>query len=542
MIPSDTETVFEGLPISGGVGLARVCLFNQHRHSNQPIYKVEGDGLLRQHARVKRAVSIVADRLDALRRDVAQTLGAAEAEIFSAQRMIVEDASLLDEINTTIDRRQCNAEAATDTVFRAYENRLMELEDSYLRSRASDIGEVRKRLLDALGHMNPSLQCAGTAQCQQGRNRVIVTDELTPQVTMELDTAHTVAFVTERGGVNSHAAILARALGIPAVSGISGIHSKVACNTPILVDGNNGTVVVYPTDATIADARRSRRAVTPVLQREPVRSGLRILASINRSENITEALTVDAEGIGLYRTEFEFLAAGRILTEHEQTVLYTRVAQGMGRKPVYIRLLDVGGDKGLPGLQLPEEKNPNLGFRGARFLVARPHLLLPQARALAKTSAQLGKRLHVMVPMVTGLSQFQKVCDMIRSAAEPFSGADLRLGIMFEVPAACLAAGELLEAADFASVGTNDLVQYLFAVDRDNEHVAHDYVPDHPVFWRLLQDLVDAAREHGKPLAVCGELAGDPAFIPQLVDIGVETVSVSPRLIPTVRQAAADCD
>jgi len=400
----------------------------------------------------------------------------------------------------------------------------------------ADIGEVRRRLLDVLGNMNPSLQCSDQAHCQRGRNRIIVAEELTPSLTTELERDRILGFVTERGGPTSHAAILARALGIPAVSGIKGIHGQLSCGTELLINGDTGEVIVWPSDSTIRRLRASQGVVvhTP----EPVApvSAVTVMANISRAADVHDALAMRAEGVGLYRTEFEFLAAGRMLNEAEQLECYTSVVQVFDGQPVYFRLLDIGADKTAPFFGLHREENPALGLRGSRLLLARPELLRPQARALARASAH--HPIHVMYPMVVDIDQFLELRRLFNEAVADIPTGRILHGLTFEVPSACLQARELLDLADFASVGTNDLVQYLFAVDRNNEQVAHDCVPDRPILWSLLGQIAQAASETHTPLSVCGELAGDPSFLPQLMRLGIRAVSVSPRRIPDVRLAA----
>jgi phosphoenolpyruvate-protein phosphotransferase len=380
------------------------------------------------------------------------------------------------------------------------------------------------------------LQCAGQPHCQKGHVRIVVAEELTPALTLELDAGHTLGFVTERGGKTSHAAILARALGIPAVTGIHGIHEALTCGTEVLINGNTGEVVVWPSAAT----RQAMQAVQPLPERAPLAlppvAGLQVLANISTAADVAEAQAMLAEGIGLYRTEFEHFAAGRLLTEDEQFAQYAAVLKAMNGRPVTIRLLDIGGDKTAPFFEIPPEPNPYLGFRGGRLLLARPDLLAPQARALARAST-FGP-LRVLYPMIIDLGQFLELKKRFAEAVRGLDASRVAHGVMFEVPSACLQARELLAVADFASIGSNDLIQYLFAVDRNNERVAYDYSPDRAVFWRLLEDLARAAAAAGKPLSVCGEMAGDPGYCARLIGIGIGTVSVSAKLIPAVRQAA----
>lgn len=535
---SSAETRLTGLPVSGGVAFARVCLFNERRHSNLPIYRTSGEGIEREKSRLHKALEVAGCRLDTLIRQVGVRVGSAEAEIFKAQKMILADPGLLEQMLHHIDTDHQNAEVAVARVLEVYESRLLEVDDQYIKERASDIGEIKRRLLDVLGNMKPSLQCGAQAHCQRGKERIIVAEELTPSLAVELDAAHTRGLVTAHGGPTSHAAILARALGIPAVCGIKDIHSRLGCGTELLVDGNTGDIIVWPTEETLAD-RKSATGISPGMTRavEPV-PGFTVMADINLAVEVGEAVRTRAEGIGLYRTEFEFFTAGRLLSEEEHLDHYVSVLGAMKGRPVHFRLLDVGGDKGASFFDLPKEDNPFLGCRGGRLLVARPELWRAQARALARASNH--GPVHVLYPMVLDVEQFLELRQLFHKAVADIRVGQIRHGVMFEVPSACLQARELLEVADFASIGTNDLIQYLFAVDRNNEHVAHDYVPDKPVIWSLMRQIAKAALDLGRPLSVCGEVAGNPRFLPKLVQAGITTVSVSPRLIAGLRLAASD--
>jgi len=529
------ETRFVGLPISGGIAVAKVCLFNENRHGDLAVYRVAGEGVTHEKNRVRQAISVATGQLDLLIKDVTDRIGVSEAQIFQAQKMIMGDGVLIKQILDNVETRNLNAEAAITRTLDVYESRLLEVDNQYVRERASDIGEIRRRLLDVLGNMNPSLQCGDDAHCQRGRNRIIVAEELTASLTVELDTVRTVGFVTERGGPTSHAAILARALGIPAVSGIKGIHGLLSCGTELLLDGDSGEVVVWPREEAIAKLRLAGRdAVRTAAAVEPV-PDLTVLANISQMGEVEDALDQKAEGIGLYRTEFEFLAAGRILDEQQQYERYASVVKAMNGRPVCFRLLDIGGDKGAPFFDLPREENPYLGFRGGRLLMERTDLLQTQARALVRASAH--GPVDVLYPMIVELQQFLRLKRLFCEAAGDLPAGRLRHGVMFEVPSACLDARRLLQAAEFGSIGTNDLIQYLFAVDRNNELVAYDYTPDRPVFWSVLGQIAAAAAETGRTLSVCGEAASDPRFLPKLMELGLTTLSVSPRFIPELRRA-----
>jgi len=536
ILERNKETRFAGLPISPGVVVAPVCLFRQSRHNELPAHEVSQEGPDRERQRLKQALQTVTDRLEGLQKTVAERIGEAEAGIFAAQKMILADPVLGGQMDEIL-AGGLNAETAVLQTLDAYESQLLEIDDAYLKERASDLGELKRRLLDVLCDTRPAFQCESNPNCRRGSDRIVITEELTPTATLEMETDRLLGFVTEHGGRTSHAAILARALGIPAVSGIGGIHDLVPCGTEVLLNGYTGEVVVLPSAETKSRALGGAGPAAAPAPAEPVES-LQVLANISLASEVDEALAMKAEGVGLYRTEFEFFAADRLLSEDEQLERYARVVAAMAGRRVYFRLLDVGADKTSPAFELPEEGNPSLGCRGARLLLARPELLRDQARALVRAS-RVGP-VHVMYPMIADLAQFGRLRRLFDEATADLSGGDVYHGVMFEVPSACLGADELLEAADFASIGSNDLVQYLFAVDRNNECVAHDYHADRAVFWRLLGDLVAAADRASKPLSICGELAADVACTAKLLEIGIRTVSVSARYIAPVRWAAAD--
>jgi phosphotransferase system enzyme I (PtsI) len=539
LIPGE-ETVLKGLKVSEGVSIAPVCLFNEHRHNNLPLYKVPKDSTKLEIVHFERAVSIVEGQLDTLYKDICNKVGEAEAQIFSAQKVILKDCSLKQKVVELIENRNYSAGSATVEVLEGYETLISHIDDQYIKERASDIGEIKRRLLDVLIDINPSLKCGNTSHCQKGKNRIVVAEEITPTLTLYLDTDNTSGFVTERGGAASHAAILARGLGIPAVSGLKNIHNQLFCSTMLIIDGDNGLVIAWPSEKTIEEYSSKvvfDRRVPPENIRTPKK--FQVLFNISKSSEIDEALALAPDGIGLYRTEYECLTGNNLLTEQRQYEIYSKVLKSMGGKPVYLRVLDLGGDKSASFLDLPKEDNPYLGLRGARLLQAKPELLIPQARAIAKASV-FGP-VNVMFPMITDLVQFRKLKAVFKESISDINAGEIHYGLMFEVPSACLQAGQILKEAEFGSIGSNDLIQYLFAVDRNNELVAHDYSADNPIFWNLLRKIIRAAEKNRRPLSICGEIAGYPEYISKLIASGIKTFSVSHRLIPSVRTEIERC-
>jgi len=533
------EVSFQGIPLSGGVALGRAGIRSSDPMVGIVALSIPVEAKGSEGERLLQAVRRASQSLDHVIADVSNKIGRSESLIFKVQKAILDDPALIGQVTEKIDTEGMSAEAAVVEILSFYEARISELDDEYVRDRGSDLAEVCRRVLDELiAEATPAQMTEHQRPTSSAKGEVVVTDQLTPGMTMDVDRDRIVALVSQRGGGTSHAAILARAMGIPAVSGLRGVCDHIPQDAEVLVDGDSGEVILWPSEQTLDRFRNlERKAVHIAAPQEPIPE-LVVMANINVSTDIHDALAVKAEGVGLYRTEFEFFAAGRVLTEDEQYERYRSTLEAMEGKPVHFRLLDIGGDKAMDFLGLPKEDNPYLGHRGSRLLLDRPDLMRPQARALARAS-QHGV-VGVMYPMVTELEQFERLkwlfCEEIGSIP---TGRILH-GVMFEVPAACLQARDLLAAADFGSIGTNDLIQYLYAVDRNNDRVAYDYCPDKAMFWWMIRHIVLAAEETGRPLSVCGEAASRPKFLPKLMELGINTISASPRLIPDLRRCVKE--
>ena len=529
----EDEIRLQGLGLSPGIIVARVCLYNDTKHEKLPEETVSTLGFTSEKSRFDSAVKTVIEQLDRLQKTVAIKLGRAEAEIFAAQKMIVADPESLKMINQEL-LDGYNAETAVYRTFDYFESQLLELDDAYMNERASDIGEIKRRLLDVLSDTRPAFQCAISEKCRHGRDRIVIASQLTPTMSVDMETDRILGFVIEHGSEMSHAAILARAIGIPAVSGIPNIQNMVPCSTEVMINGDSGEVIIHPSESTKQGMDITAKPAIPQGVVAPIQS-LQVMANISVAADAKHAKDMEAEGIGLYRTEFEFFTKNRLLEEDEQFDLYRQVMEQMDGLPVYFRLIDIGADKTSPIFNLPPEENPALGNRGARLLLKRPDLLKNQARALVRASAY--GNLKVLYPMITSYDQFEQLKANFNKQTSDLDNSKISHGVMFEVPSACLDADRLLESADFASIGTNDLVQYMFAVDRNNEDVASDYSYDNSIFWSLLEMLAKAAKAHNKPLSLCGELASNPNMVPRLISIGINTVSMNARQIPSIRTA-----
>lgn len=537
---SKKQLKFKGISISSGRIAGQICLYSAERHKTVPEYSLTNqDAVNDELLRYEEVLAQCSRELNRIASDVADTVGKAESEIFLTQKHIMNDPKVVASIKQMVSEEKKNVEWAISDVMSSYEERFASLDNQYLRERASDIGEIRRRLLSRLSDRRSDFICHGQEHCARGENRIIVAEELTPDMVVHMNLDKVIGFVTEHGGITSHAAIIARSLGIPAVSGIPGIMDYVTCGDLLLVDGDDGEVYYNPEPQTIA-------SLVPV---EPVQSevvcvlgspaGMDVFANASTIEDVRHAWTVGADGIGLFRTEILFIKSGKLVSEDEQLNYYTNAVKMMHGKPVTFRLIDAGGDKPLPFMRIKQEANPYLGWRGARFLLGNPDIFKTQMRALGKVSFL--HSIKILFPMVVDVFQLNELLDAANSALSEIScdRSKIQFGAMFEVPSAFMQASKIFDLIDFGSIGSNDLIQYLFAIDRTNELVSQDYDPEHPVLWELLSNISEVARKKGKPLSICGEMAGREGVPTRLLDSGIRSLSISPRLIPRVRNEMA---
>jgi phosphoenolpyruvate-protein phosphotransferase (PTS system enzyme I) len=531
---------FKGVSINAGAVASPICLYSAERHKAVNEYSLANESLVTiELEKFDEILQLCSDELDAIAKQVEDAVGKAESEIFVTQKHIMNDQKVVDTIRKMVAEERKNIEWAISDVLNEYEEKFASLDNEYLRERASDIGEIRRRLLDRLNKTTGGLLCEGQPHCRRGSNRIVVAHELTADMVANLNLDRVLGFVTEHGGITSHAAIMARSLGVPAVTGIHGIMEFVKCGDEVVIDGDNGEVYLYPTAEIVAH-------LVPV---EPVDSdavcvlgtppGMTLMANASTMEDVKQAASVGADGIGLLRTEILFIRAERLLEEDEQYAYYKEIVDLMKGKLVTFRLLDVGGDKPLSFLRMKKEDNPYLGWRGSRFLLGNPDILSTQVKAMVRVSEIAPIR--IMFPMVIDAEQLKELLARAEKAVIEV-GVDrsrIEFGAMFEVPSAFIEAEEILSLIDFASIGSNDLIQYLFAIDRNNELVSQDYKPEHPILWKMLAQLSKTATALGKSLSICGEIAARERLQKKLLEIGITTSSVSPRLIPRIRNEMA---
>jgi len=473
--------------------------------------------------------------------------GAEQAAIFQAHAMMLDDPELLDTVRTAIEEQCLNAEAALSDAAEMYAQMLEALGDEYFSARAADVRDVAARVLRILLGVAESPTAGLTVPS------VILARDLTPSDTVLLDKTLVLGFCTAEGGATSHTAILARGLGLPAIVGAGGCRLdilKIPDGSTLVLDGSDGTLLVEPDEETVATYQERQAAATAVLAQarerahEPAvtRDGHRVevVANVGNVEGAEAALEAGAEGVGLLRTEFLYLERAHLPDEEEQYQAYRAIVDVFGDWPVILRTLDIGGDKDLPYLDLPQEMNPFLGVRAIRLCLARPELFKPQLRAALR--AGTGRNLKLMFPMVATVAEVRAARAMLEECraellAEGQAVAEgMEVGIMVEIPAAALMADRLADEVDFFSIGTNDLSQYTLAADRTNAQVAPLATGFQPAVLRLVRDVIAAAHARGKWVGLCGELAGEPLAVPILLGLGLDEFSMNPPAIPLAKQ------
>jgi len=470
--------------------------------------------------------------------------GAEQAAIFQAHVLMLDDPELLQAVRTSIEEQGLNAEAALGDAAEMYAEMLEALDDEYLSARAADVRDVATRVLRIL------LGVAESPTAGLDVPSVILARDLTPSDTVLLDKSLVLGFCTAEGGATSHTAILARGLGLPAVVGAGPDVLDVPDGTEVALNGSDGVLLVAPDAETVAGYRMRQMAVDTVLAkarehaREPAltRDGHRVevVANIGNVEGAQVALEVGAEGVGLLRTEFMYLEQAHLPTEEAQYQAYRAIVEAFSDLPVVLRTLDVGGDKELPYLDLPDEVNPFLGVRAIRLCLARPELFRPQLRAVLRAGA--AGNLKVMFPMVATVTEVRQARAMLEACraellVEGQAVAErVEVGIMVEIPAAAVMADRLAAEVDFFSIGTNDLSQYTMAADRTNAELTALASGFQPAVLRLVRDVIAAAHAQGKWVGLCGELAGEPLAVPILLGLGLDEFSMNPPAIPLAKQ------
>lgn len=532
---------FRGNPVSPGIAIAPALVVGGLRR-DAPEYEISDAS--EEIARLTNARQATREDLQRLYRKTAVEIGEQHAEIFNAHLLLLDDVEIVQEIEARIRRDLRNAEAVIMEVT-AFNVALLDgINDPMLRERKEDLLDVADRLVrHLLNESRPSLR--------ELVNPVIVTGEtLPPSETASMNFCAVRGIALDTGGATSHTAILARALGIPAVMGLGNLSEHIGQDTPLIIDGEHGIVIANPTAETLAKYGKAARELQAEREQFESAAGtgpclmadgqeIAILANVALPLEVTQKLRNSARGIGLYRTEFLYLNRGSLPSEEEQYEAYRSAAEAMNPLPVTIRTMDIGGDKFIAELGRAREENPQLGWRALRFCLSRHDIFMTQLRAILRAST--AGNVQVMFPMVGGLGELRearRILDQVRKEfddnGQPYDH-QMKVGIMIEIPAAVSIAGLLAKECDFFSIGTNDLIQYTLAVDRGNENISHLYQPAHPAVLRMIEATANAANAAGLPCAVCGEMASEPRFASLLIGLGIRSLSMSAFALPEVR-------
>ena len=544
--------------IQGISGSRGVAVGNVYRYIQEeiviPDYTVAEDIVEEEIGKFAAAMAATLKQLDTIRQKALDEMGPEEAAIFEAHMQIAQDPSLCDGIKSLVESSHTNVVAATAQTIETFANIFLGMEDPYMRERGADIKDIGDRLMRNMLGMNPRGLSHISGEV------ILVAQDLAPSDTASLDKNVVKGIVTAAGGPTSHAAIMARTLEIPAVMGVGDIESFVDGDKAVVL-GTDGIVEMNPSDADWDEYTNQAAAFQEELKRLRESANLEatttdghhveLFGNIGKAKDAKNALTMGAQGIGLYRTEFLYMENDELPAEDVQFEEYKKVAQDMKGKPVIIRTMDIGGDKELKCLDLPSEMNPFLGYRAIRISLNRPDIFKVQLRALLRASA-FGD-IHIMYPMIASVEEVKQANAMLDECKEELTAEgkefnkDIKVGIMIEVPAAAVISPILAKYVDFFSIGTNDLCQYTLAVDRMNEAIGSLYQPLHPGVLRLIKHVIDASHEHGKFTGMCGELASDPVATMILLGLGLDEFSMTASSIPLIKNilrsvSKAECE
>lgn len=533
--------MLKGVGASSGIGIGTiVCI----REESLDYSKVVFQGEAEEKARLKEAVDTFCKVTQEMAEDIRQRVGEKESEILSGQIMMLSDPFMTGQMEEMIASGSC-AEAALDSVCQMYIEMFSNVDDELMRQRATDIRDIRTRMLRLL------LGVSSVDIASLPAGTVLAAKDLTPSMTVGLKKENISAILTEIGGKTSHSAILARALEIPAVLGIPQVLDQVSDGQQAIVDGESGEVILSPDEDTLKrytaqwKEQQEQKAMLSVYRDRKTQDAdgrnYELYSNIGSVAEAQIALENGAEGIGLFRTEFLFMDRTAMPTEQEQYEAYKAVSDIMQGKEVIIRTLDVGGDKEISYLKMESEQNPFLGWRAIRYCLEESDLFKVQLRALLRAGAE-HKNIKIMLPLVTGVQEIRAAKQLLEECKQELAAQgiayddNIQVGIMIETPAAALIADLLAKEAAFFSIGTNDLTQYTLAVDRGNAKVENLYTTLHPAVLRSIRSIIRAAKEAKIPVGMCGEAAADPALIPLLLEFGLDEMSVSASSILKTRK------
>ena len=536
--------MLKGVGASAGIGIGKVICI---REQNLDYSQVQYQGREQEKARLKQAVETFCEKTQRMAEDIRQRVGQKESEILSGQVMMLSDPFMVSQMEDAIQSGSC-AEAAVDTVCQMYIEMFSNVEDELMKQRATDIGDIKTRMLRLL------LGVESVDMASLPKGTVLAAKDLTPSMTVGLQKENVSAIITEVGGKTSHSAILARALEIPAVLGIPDALQQLTDGQTAIVDGATGQVLTEPDAETLyhytklQEEQLRQKAMLSIYRDKPTTDAsgrsYQLYANIGSVMEAQAALENGAEGIGLFRTEFLFMDRPA-MPDEEELEAYSSVSHLMKGKEVIIRTLDVGGDKEVSYLKMGSEQNPFLGWRAIRYCLSEQPLFKTQLRALLRAGAQ-ERNIKIMLPLVTGVQEIRAARSLLEECKQELSREGLEydpkiaLGVMIETPAAALTADLMAKEADFFSIGTNDLTQYTIAVDRGNAKVEQLYTTLHPAVLRSIRGIIHAAKQAKIPVGMCGESAADPLLIPLLMQFGLDEFSVSASSVLKTRKTISE--
>lgn len=538
---------YSGKGVYGAIAIGKISVLKKN---DAAVTRVHVEDAAAEKARVEKAKQAAAEQLQAIHDKALKEVGEANAQIFEIHIMMLEDEDYNESIANIIDTQQVNAEYAVAVTSDNFAEMFAAMDDAYMQARSADVRDISNRIIANL---------TGTADssAESCDSMIVCADDLAPSETVALDKDKVLAFVTAHGSSNSHTAILARNMNIPAVIGMGDeFLTEISSGTPAIVDGYTGTVIVDPDEATVAEytAKRTsdeekKRLLQELKGKENVTVDgrkINIYANISGIDNIGAVLLNDAGGIGLFRSEFLYLENSDFPTEEHQFHAYKRVLESMAGKKVIIRTLDIGADKQVGYFGLKKEENPALGYRAIRICLTRPEIFKTQLRALYRASVY--GNLGIMFPMITSVKEVERIKEIceevkaeLRSDGIEYSDK-IELGIMIETPAAALISDRLAPMVDFFSVGTNDLTQYTLACDRQNPDIEEFIDTHHEAILRLIEMSAENAHKNGAWIGICGELAADTTLTERFLRMGIDELSVSPSFVLKVRDAVRRTD
>lgn len=536
---------YKGKSVFGGIAIGRIKVYNK---SEQQVKRVHIDDTEHEKKRYYAAVDKAAMQLQELYDKAVKEVGEANAAIFEMHQIMLTDDDYKESVENIIDSQHVNAEYAVAQTGDNYAAMFAAMEDEYMRGRSADVKDISERLINILSGFNASSMVSDEPV-------IIVAEDLAPSETVQLDKDKILSFVSVKGSVNSHTAILARTMGIPALIGTPVIPDNDIDGKMGIVDGNSGCLYVDPDNEKLGYYRKKRdeqlkqKELLQLLKgREDITIDGRKIKLYANIGNVKDVMTVkanDAAGIGLFRSEFIYLERDTFPTEEEQFNIYRTVAENMAGKPVIIRTLDIGADKQCDYFNMDKEDNPALGMRAIRICLTRTEIFKTQLRALYRASAY--GNINIMYPMIANMWEIDRIKEIEKEVRDELKqqGIDtgnVQTGIMIETPAAVMQSDELAEKVDFFSIGTNDLTQYTLAVDRQNSKLDSFFDPHHPAVLKMIKMVVDNAHKAGIWAGICGELGADTSLTREFLKMGVDELSVSPGRILPIRKIILDTD